>query len=151
MPNKCIDCGFLAVRNENNHHLEEARRDASGLIKEIQYEFHQGKNIQPLCFVNRVNLPFAYTEVQMSTQYLIDNETKINIVLKKERDCDLFREYQQGFTPKEHREMMDRERFQEWQDKQRKEDKRWRVIELVVISVVAILAATIGWFLRGLQ
>jgi hypothetical protein len=59
----------------------------------------------------------------------------------EERSCEGFTNWQQGFTPKEHREMLDRLRLQEWQDKQRREDKRWRIIELVILGVMTTVVA----------
>ena len=57
-----------------------------------------------------------------------------------------------GFSPKEHREMMDREWMLKWQadreeadrkwrEKQRQEDKQWRRIELIVIGIIGVLVA----------
>ena len=111
MEHKCVNCGFLTIRNKDNYQLEEVKREVTGLIRDKQFVFLNSRNIQPLCFLNQVNLPFAYNELQMSRETLIDNETKIDIVLKK-NGCELYREYQQGFTPKERGEMMDREWMQ---------------------------------------
>lgn len=63
-------------------------------------------------------------------------------VIQKERECgESFTEWQLGFTPKEHREMLDRQEFLKWQARQRNEDKRWRVIELIVIGVITVVIA----------
>ena len=37
--------------------------------------------------------------------------------------------------------MLDRQRWQEWHEEQRREDKRWRVIELIVIGIITIVIA----------
>ena len=51
--------------------------------------------------------------------------------------------YHQGFTPKEHREMIDRER-------QRREDFRRHIIEVVVLIVGAGLFTLLGaWIASG--
>ena len=63
-------------------------------------------------------------------------------VIHEERECgESFTEWQLGFTPKEHREMLDRKEWRDWQERQRKEDKHWRVIELIVLGIIAVLVA----------
>lgn len=64
-------------------------------------------------------------------------------VISKDRTCpkrkqaDGFTRWQQGFTPKEHREMLDRERMQEWQAKQdakRTSERRFDGLLLVIVA-----------------
>lgn len=71
-------------------------------------------------------------------------------VINRNRTCD-FVEWIQGFTPKEHREMMDRKEWREWQERQRLSERRWRIIEVLIFiaagAATAIIAALIsrGW------
>ena len=70
-------------------------------------------------------------------------------VLRKERPCeDWFIEWHPGFTPQDHRRMLD-QRWRDSHDEQRKaSDRRWHVAEMVVqivaAAVIAVSAALIG-------
>ena len=51
-------------------------------------------------------------------------------VIGKDRDCkDDFVRWRQGFSPKEHREMMDRERMLRWQAEREEADRSYRLKE----------------------
>jgi hypothetical protein len=47
-------------------------------------------------------------------------------VLQKERNCGSFTPWIQGFTPKEHKEMLDAKEMREWQAEQREKDRAWQ-------------------------
>jgi len=85
---------------------------------------HQRINDPPLCFILQTDLLAQY------------REAKVEEVLKNPRDCKQFTKYQQGFTPKEHKEMVDRER-----------EKRWHLIELSIIIFGNIIAGCVGAYL----
>ncbi len=71
-------------------------------------------------------------------------------VIGKDRECRHFVKWQRGFTPKEHREMIDRDEWRKWQEDQRSSDKKWRLIELVFLVVGAGLFTLLGaWIQRG--
>lgn len=87
-------------------------------------------------------------------------------VVQQERDCESFTPWQQGFTPKEHREMLDQQVLREWQAKREDadrqwrrereaEDKRFRTKELRwmvgAIVVAALLGAVVGALAQRLQ
>ena len=37
--------------------------------------------------------------------------------------------------------MVDRQKFMEWQERQRKDDGHWRIIELIVLGFIAVVVA----------
>jgi hypothetical protein len=85
--------------------------------------------------------------------------------IQEERECPDFTEWHPGFTPKEHQEMLDRQRLLEWQAeredddrkwhaKQREEDKSIRRLELWTAVIIAggftVVGATIGAVLTAI-
>ncbi len=127
---KCADCGFLAVR----HHSERYLAEVEGNIREGgEWPVQRGGGIpiyerRPLCFA-------------MSEQIGVPKDDYSPLDFKEhiheKKDCKEFTEWQQGFTPKEHREMLDRQEFRDWQEKQSKSDRLWRIIESIVFILVA--------------
>ena len=78
-----------------------------------------------------------------------DEVGSIKQVIQKERECgESFTEWQLGFTPKEHREMMDRQEWRDWQERQRKDDRGWRIKEIAILVLMTggfiVLGALIG-------
>ena len=130
---KCGDCGFLALRNSYTGALDEAdegfresgtasriRRDLSvvptdSYIEPFLYPY-QGA---PLCFARAINLA---RELSRLNRPVLD-------IISQERDCLSFTPWEHGFTPKEHREMLERHEAQENEKRrdlaiQRREDAR---------------------------
>jgi hypothetical protein len=79
-------------------------------------------------------------------------------IITRDRNCDKagkFTNYQQGFTPKEHKEMMDRKEMLEWQAKREEADREWRSKEewkrnwfMAGVAIVAvILGIILGHFI----
>lgn len=139
---KCSECGFLAVRNTKTRELVETEQNIrdTGEI-EIVFDdttrrFHEiGSGYPmyelPLCFVGACDLRPEFGENHKAIE--------IKSAISGERKCNSFIKWQQGFTPKEHREMIDRE-------KQRK----WHVIELTLIITGNIFAGFLGALLTYL-
>jgi hypothetical protein len=147
---KCGDCGFIAARVWKTREfveIEEEKR-CSG---EIGSEFG-GCEPTPVCFINSFDIK---EEVEILRKVAHDEpsqdsmgghipphwEIHVKAVLNTERKCESFRKYQQGFTPKEHREMLDRQEWRNWQEKQRKSDRCFRIIELIVLGFIAVIVA----------
>lgn len=90
-----------------------------------EYAFQQ----TPVCFARKADF-----QEELRTRYSVGRE-RIVALLSQERNCSAFTPRQQGFTPKEHREMLDRR----W-------ERKWRVIEMIVVGIAIpalIIAATI--------
>jgi len=161
---KCKYCGLLAVRT-NESELQEAHetlRDEGALSQNL----HNG---QILCIVKAFDLKTEIAEQPNNT-----NSTKrILPVLEKDRECKKFRDWVQGFSPKEHLQMIlsenmvieaekrraaDEERAKEqrkadkdWQKEQREEDikrlraERWgdRIYQ-IIIGIIAFVGTILG-------
>lgn len=124
---KCAGCGFLAYRGNNNE------------VKEDDREVH-GRNANVLnadsfiCLEQKRDLRNAFiTESPQS------NSMRMKAVL--DGGCDFGRDWRPGFTAKEHEEMIDREN-------QRRSDKRWHLLDMVVIALATIVAGLVGYFFR---
>jgi hypothetical protein len=127
---KCADCGYLTVRNRKSRQLEETEQhiretgiieivfDDSGRFHEIGSGYPRYE--PPLCFIGAIDLRPETGKYGEATQ------ERIKSAINKERECGSFTQWQQGFTPKEHREMMDRERMLKWQEEREQKDKEWR-------------------------
>lgn len=135
----CINCGFLA-----NHRglgfsaelLETNRQTRSGGW------FGQG---HPVCFVLAPDVPLetevqdilaAFPGVDAHGQPISEKERPgaIRKVITKDRRCKESTLWRPGYSPKEHREMLDRRI-------QRLEDHRWRWFELFFLGIVSVVIA----------
>jgi len=143
---KCADCGFLTLRDKETGLLVEVNDDyrVSGKVPEYILAYENFHNY-PICFAMAYDL---MPEVERAIVHNKNDDSKYALdVITSERICPPKRKeigfvnYQQGFTPKEHREMIDRER-------QRASDKRWHLLEIVVIAIATIAAGVVGYFLR---
>jgi hypothetical protein len=161
MPN-CAECGFLAARNNQSRQLEEVESIFRETGKPAIIVNEQGvlglgssHESQPLCFAQAYNLRREFMETTHEKYPIYDAPDKESIatVLHKDRECASFLPWQQGFTPKEHREMIDRERFEERQAKREEADRRWRSrqdLKLVFIAgAFTILGGLLAYFFGG--
>ena len=79
-----------------------------------------------------------------------EERKKVYDEIQRDRECEFFTKWKQGFTPKEHREMMDRQFRMEMEEKRRKNDRKWHWIELVAIVLGTGLFTLLGaWIATG--
>ena len=153
---KCADCGFLCLFNYEYGSYMGA--DYSYRTKGFQGGIlTSGLACEPHCSVYAEDLhhePFSLCgeRIQFTEngrQNLFTNEQGKTVtteavldIVSRPRDCaDFSIPWRQGFTPKEHSEMLDRQRWQEWQEKQRSDDKKWRIKELLIIVFATVILA----------
>jgi hypothetical protein len=160
---RCETCGFLALRNR-----------LSGLLDEAPQEYRWQAEIPTVRRANQPpvrsmleawaqsDLEFPYTGVpiclvrahplhnEFANQDHAEEAEIFGMLTRDRSDCasrGLFTSWHQGFTPKEHREMLDRERMLQWEAKQKASDRKWRVVELLVFilagAATAIIAALV--------
>ena len=180
---KCADCGLLALRNRITGQLDEAeesfretgempqRRRPGVTMAQHAYEFFEYPyRSLPICFARAARLDKEVAGVTEEFEQRIPEQTarehleryenvaqpkEVATVVSRDRQCDEFTEWHQGFSPKEHREMLDRklivdredERDKEsrgWQAAENRSNRRWRFAEFVVavlaVAVVLIVA-----------
>jgi len=130
---KCSECGFLTLRNRATGELVESDKDyrAVGIISDWLGESHLHN--WPLCFVQAWDLS-EENEAQAQKQFVdhgADWEPYVVEILNRERECPKnssaigYTRWQQGFTPKEHREMLDRHWMREREERRDKEQREW--------------------------
>lgn len=118
----CSSCGFLTVRGVGGGFIEvddlyrrQAKRDPASTAHADVEEWRR----LPLCFMLKYNLPGEIHDDVGST----NDQPAVLKTITAERDCDGWTEWQQGFTPKEHRE--DEIRQAIWD----REDRRDAIVE----------------------
>lgn len=117
---------------------------STGFYEEEKSTRYVHENL-PMCFTRSCNLLGSFREL-ISKNY--DADKVVLMVINAEKQCDDFTEWQQGFTPKEHREMIDRKKMIQWQAEQKKQDRKWRIIEVVVLIIGAGLFTLLGVFIQ---
>ena len=147
---KCSECGYLAIRNKHTWNLDEAGREyrdigALPLIyDEIGRNQHNIHEQQPICFARADDLKGEFDE---ETKNHNNTRSALN-VLMKDRVCTECIDWQQGFTPKEHREMSDREKMLKWQSDREDADRKWKSSQerkfAIMAGIFTILGAIIG-------
>ncbi len=155
---KCAECGFLSVRNKANYSLGEPTNDyrEKGVVA-IGYD-EQGRNqhplheLIPLCFARQFYLRDTIGAIDKQK----NQNDEVKLVINKEIDCKEFTKWQQGFTPKEHREMIDREWMMQHEEERENADRKWRSRQDLKLAIVAgvfiVLGALLTWlFTRGGQ
>ncbi len=149
---KCVDCGFLALRNSRSRDLDEAEelyRRTGDVTVDGDYLRHERV---PICFARawdlrdefRNHVAEQYEEEQRERWLRTPQPEHILALIKEERQCSGFAACQQGFTSKEHRDMLDRQEQRDWQERQRRDDKKWRIAELVLLIIGAGVFTIIG-------
>ena len=148
---KCIDCRYLAARHHETRLLEEVEEDYrnNGVSPNTTVGYKHGIGIavydEPVCFMRCYDLKAEYGEIKPPGL-----RKDLLSTLRKDRECNCFTKWKQGFTPKEHRDIMDREKMIEWQHKERRSDVKWRIVELIVLVASAGLFTLLGaWIARG--
>jgi hypothetical protein len=160
---KCSECGYLAIRNRFIRLLDEAEQSYrdTGKVKDVprRTPIHHDSlpgpwdrseplhEEVPICFENAFNLgSLAYTKAKAKDPKRTDEsyrsnwfitEDDIHEMLAEERCCPSWTQWHQGFNPKEHRQMIDRQRLLEYQTKREDDwqkfqaqmaadDRKWR-------------------------
>lgn len=149
---KCVDCGFLALRNSRARELDEAEdlyRRTGDVTLDGDYLRHERL---PICFARTWNLRDEFHKHIAEEYDVVDRERWLRspqpehtlAIINKERRCSGFVEWQQGFTPKEHREILDRQEQRDWQERQRRDERKWRIAELVLLIIGAGVFTIVG-------
>lgn len=173
---KCAECGFLSQNTWAAfgipHELIEVPIDSrtTGQLPGQRHGF--GATIQsatlPTCFVRATSLE---DEIKKQHDDLVATGEKERgaeyytlKVITKVRSCDGYVKWSRGFTPKEHREMLDRQWMMEREERRDKELRDWQermegrrhgqnLFWFGIVATVAIVAATIigAYIERGSQ
>ena len=91
----------------------------------------------PLCFAQVCDLTAEFTKADKLGS---PNLVALDFVIHEEKECKAFTKWQQGFTPKEHREMIDRQ----W-------ERKWRIITGIILVILAGLFTLLGAYIANLN
>ena len=122
LDNVCANCGFLAVRQYATRQLVDAERDLrnNGRIPWVKLDGRtstEAYDEYPVCFMGKVDL-------QQKIGRPCDDSHRITTILQV--TCEDHTPWKQGFTPKEHLEMMQQAARLEWQTRREEADKTER-------------------------
>jgi hypothetical protein len=155
---KCADCGFLAVRTKETRNLEEIELESrqSGILRVERYVYI------PVCFAMVANFDEEYNNLKQLPEYAEKQDAYGGVIwptykdlvketLNVERDCQSFTKWHQGFTPREHQEMIDRQFEKEMENNRRKSERKWHWIELSAIIIVSGLFTLLGALIANMR
>jgi hypothetical protein len=108
--------------------MEEDYRKTGESPQVIEYSPHFNIYDEPRCFVQSHNL----RELLKKDERQCSKQEKIRPIIWADRECSAFIKWQQGFTPKEHREVYDRERRYKFEAEIRKEEKDWQENQRII-------------------
>ena len=139
---RCDACGFLALRRIGDRQILEADEDyriRADIPRDI-VTFEIICDFFPVCFIAKRDL----------TEEIIKQGDPINsngllAVIQQESLCDGFVAWVRGFTPKEHTEMLDREKWREWQ----KAERKWHFAELLILFAMSLVFLFVGLFISN--
>ena len=145
---RCENCGFLALRDYETHELVEA--DVKCRESTI---FARNMGV-PLCFVREHEIGKEVLDMRDAQQ--IDAQEAAPKVMRMERQCSAFTPWYQGFTPKEHREMLldlerkklelqERQAERQWTEQREQGSRRFQLFNTLVSAFAgAVFAAVVG-------
>lgn len=145
---KCADCGFLSTWDtvDQEHRESTATYRKTGLRDdrdEGNAERWEGR-----CLVRFWDLPKLVADERTRLGDGGLTSTARRTTFHEERDCPKFTPWSQGFSPKEHQQMLNNQLLLEWQEKRRRSDLLWHRVELAIVTGAAaaytIYAASIG-------
>ena len=148
---KCSECGFLGLRVEGSTEIVAVDTD----FRDTPARRRDTLWYRPICtelaypLADEVrNLDVAYPPESDSFGDRVFEEghtpeENVGQIIGSERDCASFRQLIPGFSPKEHREMMDRERRDAFEQQVRASDRKARRWDVVILAVVALAAGAV--------
>jgi len=115
-----VDSDFRATGNP-----PQQKRDVSGLQQTMHDSVRTPYRHIPICFARAY--PLQDELPNLAKPYLDYPTDMVLEVISKDRPCpDGYTKWQQGFTPKEHREMLDSQKMLQWQAEREDADRAWR-------------------------
>lgn len=129
---RCADCGFLTMRNQYTGEWDEMDREyrETGNPPTRKRLRNDESTVRPLGSTDRIypynNIPMCFIGARDEFEdFTVDPETvrqrdgypaaMVLEILQKERVCGEFTPRKIGLTPKDHREMLDKQKMLDWQ------------------------------------
>ena len=83
-------------------------------------------------------------QVGRGGDYGEEDKRKVHSEIQKERSCEYFTPWQQGFTPKEHREMLNRDWMLNYQKEREESDRKWQAKQQTRLVIIAGIFKILG-------
>jgi hypothetical protein len=131
---RCADCGFLAVREVDSRDLLEAEahyRETGVLANKFGADRRLRYEHWPTCFAMKLKFN---EESHGKPEELLP-------VIRLDRTCDRFVQWNQGYTPKEHDLMLASEIAKDAAERQQRMANRWMLISATIQGGSTLLAA----------
>ena len=99
---KCVGCGYLSIRNQQTRQLMEVETEIR-----CGGQFPEAYEMRPICF--RMEEQFEQSLIELENRPDLDemnNRDQFDEIIEQPRTCESFTTWKQGWTPKEHLEMM---------------------------------------------
>lgn len=136
---KCSECGFLYLTDVHQGYQIEAEERFR--IRGNQWDSDR----IPRCFVRAHDLHSVLEKAKSRS-----DEDALAIITK-ERECDSFYPWKNGFTAKEHAQMIERDNDRKWHEHVLKINSRYTLISAgigfaaaIVAAIITIVATAIG-------
>ncbi len=132
---RCDTCGFLALRFWADTDLHEATQEFREQGVDVNAALATSR--PPRCFVQAFRID---SEAAMHNKDTVEPDmsllptTVLAVIQKQDRHCSAWRRWILGLSPKEHREMMDRQFIRRW-------EIGARVAEILIVAVGVAIAA----------
>jgi hypothetical protein len=94
-------------------------------------------SVKPICFERAFPISSNWNDTD-------GDQENIKRIVDEQRQCPSFRKWQQGFSPKEHAEMMQQEALLAWQDRQAASSRRHNNMTLAIAVTSTLIAAAVG-------
>jgi hypothetical protein len=155
---KCQDCGFLALRQHRTQELiraEKPYRTEGRIVVSMADPRYEAAERMPVCAEDKIDFFDVLQSRKTYSPPATVTPDEIVGMLGEERECHTWVQFNQLLTPKEHREMLDRQWMYEQEEKRITEDRKWRsnermwthiwhVIDLLVLGVMVATATIVA-------
>ncbi len=146
---KCSECGFLALRNLDTRQLDEADKTFRDYGNTTTIEHWQEGPIdtskypatrhdyRPVCLARKADFYDLLEKRRKDSPGKTMSQGLVKDEIQSKRCCDKFTKWDQGFNPKEHREMIERKSL-----------IKWRILEVAIIGLFTLGAAFMGAYIQ---
>ena len=138
VPVRCSDCGFLAIRRQN-----EAQTLYAGEQFRVTGQSTAPESIgleSPVCYSRAVDLGKEArdfrSQFEVAQPSLLDFQSAVLHTVRDERFCDQFTPLSLDLSAREHQEMLDRQ----WKYEQERKERRWAIWFRVIGAIIFITA-----------
>jgi hypothetical protein len=135
---KCSECGLLAARIKDTREIQEVEQEWRETGEPPLENNHAIYEYPPFCLMSRAK--FGSIPKGLNTSGVLGWD-KLFEEFQKERECGDFTRWCQGYSPKEHQEMLEKTQLLKWQERQ---ETRRLIIGAIIAGAFTIIGAVVG-------